>query len=721
MTKPLSSTRQKSRSLRRMLRRQVASRRLVVELQVLHEVGRAINQALQLDEVLHTIHVQTGRLMDTRHFYIALYDAQQHMIEFSLAVEGGEIVAWTPRPWNDGITEWVITNNRPLRINYSHDPTLTTPIVIGITPRSILAVPISIGDNVFGMMSVQSPERDDAYTERDQFILTMIADQAAVAIANARRFEAVNNELAQRLAQLETLEAIVRDLNATLDAELILEHLVARVCTTMKADAGMVALISENRQFLVVKSLYGYSVTNRQFMSSGWSIDRGIAGKVVRTRLPEWTADVRVSTDYVSSRDSTLSQMTVPIKHKNQVLGVLILESDKLAAFNQEMLRFVCQVADHAALSIYNAQIYQQTLAQQTLLEQRSQQLTEVLRISQALSANLNLDALLPEIVQAIQTSLGFNIALLNMIDETDPTKMRRRAAVGIPDEHWASMKAQLIDVAWYQNVMRDEFRVSRSYFIPHSYASRLGIGYEPGDAFRPKLGERAPHEWHEEDGLFVPLYDSDGRFISVLSVDDPRDRRKPSIESVQVLEIFATQAAIAIENANTYSQTQHEAITDGLTGLYNQRHFSTMLIREVAMAGRYGYPLSLLAIDIDYFKHYNDNFGHLAGNIVLRQFADLLRQHVRDVDIVSRNGGEEFTIILPKTDLVGAAMLAERLRRTTAEHQFFHSHITVSVGVATLESLMDGETLHHLADEALYEAKNSGRNVVNVAPQRMS
>ncbi|HYF61746.1 MAG TPA: diguanylate cyclase [Herpetosiphonaceae bacterium] len=718
MTKPLVLPRPGRHANARQPLGRDRARRLIKELNALHEIGRAISRAWHLSDVLETIYVQTSRLMDTRHLYIALYHAEQNIIEFALARENGKRVDWPPREWGRGLTEWLMENKRPLRISSESLAQDMAPIVFGAAPKSFLGVPILLGDAVLGVLSVQSTEQSDAFSSRDEYILTMIADQAAVAIAHAQRFAAVDQQLQQRVAQLEALEATVRDLNETLDVSVILNRLLERACVTVGADAGMVTLITEDRQSLIVKAIRGYPEEIQYYQKPGWSINRGLAGYVARTGQPDFCPDVRRSPYYAASRPSTLSQISVPIIHNTVVLGVLVLESDHLGTFSLDLTRFIVQIADHAALSIHNARIHEQAVQQQHLLTQRSQQLGEVLRISQALSANLNLDVLLPEIVGAIRSSLGFGIALLSLIDKDDPTMMRRRAEVGVPPAQWEMMKGQLVPISWYEGVMREEFRISRSYYIPHSHAEHAVIwDNSENDIYRPDLGERGADEWQSDDALFVPLFDSDGRLISVLSVDDPHDRHTPSFDSVQVLEIFASQAAIAIENASLYATTQELAITDGLTGLYNQRHFITMLEREVAVGLRYAYPLSLLALDLDHFKQYNDTFGHLAGNVLLRDFAAVLRANVRDVDVIARVGGEEFVIIVPKTDEHGAMQLAERLRVSIAAQPFLHRRVTVSIGVASLHAGMDATMLHHLADQALYDAKRSGRNAVMAAP----
>lgn len=155
-------------------------------------------------------------------------------------------------------------------------------------------------------------------------------------------------------------------------------------------------------------------------------------------------------------------------------------------------------------------------------------------------------------------------------------------------------------------------------------------------------------------------------------------------------------------------------AITDGLTGLNNHRKFQEYLEREFAVAQRTGVPLSLVLLDVDRFKQFNDEYGHQAGDEVLRRVAGVLLQVARESDFVARYGGEEFVIVMPGTDNDGALKGAERLRLAIAQGDWPYQPVTASLGVATVdESVPDRETLISLADQALYTAKRSGRNRV--------
>ena len=164
--------------------------------------------------------------------------------------------------------------------------------------------------------------------------------------------------------------------------------------------------------------------------------------------------------------------------------------------------------------------------------------------------------------------------------------------------------------------------------------------------------------------------------------------------------------------------QLQQLAVTDGLTGLYNYPYFKHKLQVEIARSKRHGLPVSLLMMDIDFFKMYNDHFGHPLGDRILKRFSNLLFEHVRQIDILSRYGGEEFALILPGTPKESAGIVAEKLR-TLIEKSYFplseklpFGRVTMSVGVAGYpDDAKNDEELIRNADQALYRAKKEGRN----------
>jgi len=166
--------------------------------------------------------------------------------------------------------------------------------------------------------------------------------------------------------------------------------------------------------------------------------------------------------------------------------------------------------------------------------------------------------------------------------------------------------------------------------------------------------------------------------------------------------------------------QSIEMAITDGLTGLYNRRYMESHLGSLLEQAGARGKPLTIMVLDIDFFKSINDTYGHDAGDDVLREFAVRIRKSIRGIDLACRLGGEEFVIVMPETDMAVATIVAERLRRRIASEAFMIAQgakgidVTISIGIATLDTADDtASTILKRADQALYRAKRDGRNRV--------
>jgi diguanylate cyclase (GGDEF)-like protein len=186
---------------------------------------------------------------------------------------------------------------------------------------------------------------------------------------------------------------------------------------------------------------------------------------------------------------------------------------------------------------------------------------------------------------------------------------------------------------------------------------------------------------------------------------------------------LLAGQAVVALENARLHRIVEREALVDELTGLANRRQAERALDVEISRATRFGSPLSAVVIDLDDFKSVNDIHGHQAGDAVLRELADVLRDGLRQFDVASRWGGEEFLVVLPGTDAEGAEHVAKRLRVSLARRVIrapsgAEARVTASFGVAALESSAGRDELVRRADAALYQAKRAGKNCVVVGTQ---
>ena len=222
-------------------------------------------------------------------------------------------------------------------------------------------------------------------------------------------------------------------------------------------------------------------------------------------------------------------------------------------------------------------------------------------------------------------------------------------------------------------------------------------------------------------NGILYPLYGPEKLRGSLILLFP--ETRASEISNNQYYDEIAAAVSIGFKQLISQQKAHKEAITDGLTKLYNHRFFLNQLTQEMDRSRRYQNPLSLLMMDIDNFKNYNDINGHPAGDALLAKVAQLFLSAVRKTDYVTRYGGEEFAIILPETPLLNAELVAEKLRRTIENAQFDNQkaqpegNLTISIGVAEqTKELNSCKDFVKIADEALYKSKESGKNRVTLA-----
>lgn len=233
------------------------------------------------------------------------------------------------------------------------------------------------------------------------------------------------------------------------------------------------------------------------------------------------------------------------------------------------------------------------------------------------------------------------------------------------------------------------------------------------GDEFNPsflnKIGMRS--------GLIIPLVVRD-RVLGAAFLQDCAKAREWSIDDISLIGSLCDQVAVGIENAELHMEIERQAVTDGLTGVANRRSFNESLTKEFERAKRYGQPLSLAVIDLDFLKKINDTYGHMTGDEAIKAIGTVLQQSSRSIDITARYGGEEFCVLLPNTEVDMAEQLAERLRRLIRETEIDGpGALSASIGVASFPLHADAaESLFLRADEALYRAKQEGRNKVKVS-----
>jgi diguanylate cyclase (GGDEF)-like protein len=252
---------------------------------------------------------------------------------------------------------------------------------------------------------------------------------------------------------------------------------------------------------------------------------------------------------------------------------------------------------------------------------------------------------------------------------------------------------------------------IVKSVFDDHSTA----LIKKPDPDQNPRLATLMPFA---RNVVVVPLF-AEGAPVGVLILEHPSKSARIERRLVVMIEQFAAHAALTIRNAWLLEQVQRMAETDALTGVANRRVFELTLQRELARSERNGEQLTLLMVDVDHFKRFNDTHGHQEGDNVLRGVAAALREASREFDVVARYGGEEFAVILPSCSTKESLVVADRLRESISDLKAA-SPVTASAGVATFPThALDMQALIKASDEALYESKRAGRDRVTRSRRR--
>lgn len=266
----------------------------------------------------------------------------------------------------------------------------------------------------------------------------------------------------------------------------------------------------------------------------------------------------------------------------------------------------------------------------------------------------------------------------------------------------------------YFEDSQSSALHEARNYFLEGTNFSQFNVITETEKSF---VEGEEPECSTIRSIVTMPLM-ARGEAIGILTLNSPKpDAFTEDIQ--QVLKIIEYPASVVVDNARLHERTKKMAITDGLTRLYNHKHFYELLEQEFHRTKRYQASVVMIMIDIDFFKQINDTYGHQVGDDILKELAIVVRSQVRDIDILARYGGEEFAALLPQTSLEQAAIVAERIRNAVEKNEFSTSKgiikITVSLGVSGYPEMDINSQVELVkrADAALYRAKETGKNRV--------
>jgi diguanylate cyclase (GGDEF)-like protein len=395
--------------------------------------------------------------------------------------------------------------------------------------------------------------------------------------------------------------------------------------------------------------------------------------------------------NFAIANEATLQHLPrtlwIPLVMKGQLFGLLML-SEKLGGHPYSDIErdLLSVMARQIAVALYNHSL-------NFKLDLKVVELERLHEITSIIHSTLNRTTIIRELVAHAVSLLNARRGVLFTFDEA---RGELELAASFNFHYWPQGTAFPLQDLWLESV----------------------ILTNRGEIFDNPLV--IPAEFDSFTCLAVPISSRD-QVVGVLAVFDKEAGMGIGAFTdgdMQLLSALAVQAAASIENARLYEM----ATVDGLTKLYIRRHFEQRFIEEIRRTQRYGTHLSLMMIDIDHFKRFNDSYGHACGDEALKLVAGVIKRSVReDLDIAARYGGEEMMVLMPETDTEGARILAERVRMAIEETPLPGPNgevlqVTVSIGVATLPlHAQSDETLMEAADQALYASKHAGRNRVTV------
>jgi diguanylate cyclase (GGDEF)-like protein len=342
------------------------------------------------------------------------------------------------------------------------------------------------------------------------------------------------------------------------------------------------------------------------------------------------------------------------------------------------------------------------------LLEKKLNEIYVHYHIARTISSLLDLHEMLEQVIGIIKSSLPLERISVYLLDERREKlelafhsgfEMHRPATISIGE----GTPGRVVETG------------------EHVHIHDLSLFYETFNDFIHYAGEE------KRGGSYIGItLKVHNMTIGVIGMDNS-SKYGLTVDDMDFMAILSHQLAAGIEKALFFNKIERISQHDGLTGLYNHRVFQEKLQQEISRRSRTQKPLALIMLDIDHFKQYNDNFGHQAGDAVLKKLSNIISQQSRchTIDTCCRYGGEEFAIIIPELELQQAVEVAKRLRKAVEEAVFIitdtklESKVTISVGVATVSGDEDAtpEKLVKKADDALYLSKRNGRNQVTYFP----
>lgn len=603
----------------------------------------------------------------------------------------------------------ILKNGHPIAVMDVENSPYISPKVASIFPsRSMLGLPLIVQERKLGALVL-------GYNNRHSFDPNQIAraeitaEQVAIVLSKAQLLE----EERKQVKQLTALHDVaVTSIQANNEDELI-ERVTGIIGKNLFPDNFGILLYDEKNDELCAHPSYHFSSAGG-FDLRKIQLGVGITGQVAMTGKPQRIGYAGRVEQYLLVDERTVSEVCVPIKFKDQLLGVINAESSKRDAFTADDERLLITFAGQLAMAM--EQLRKSKMEREWLnqLAHSNDLIYSITQITTQIERELTTDEIIRTLGNELRNmGLTCIMAVNNISQESftinytsiePPSLEKVDHGLGYPLLKYTFSRERLNRLLSTRDILHpgtvpdpeDEVHILFTDINKPGVAEILkGIGFTANTQVL-----RLPVLFEESLLGILWIW---GDFIR--TTDLP------------IMSILAKQIGVSLERARLFQEVQSLALTDPLTGLHNRRNIFELGRIEFSRALRMSRSFCCMMLDLDHFKQINDNYGHQAGDQVLHEFAQRCEASVREVDLVGRYGGEELVIFLPETDLTTAKQVAERLRKSIAETPIYEISVTVSIGVAAKDgNTMDLETLIARADQAMYIAKHKGRNRIAVS-----
>lgn len=588
-----------------------------------------------------------------------------------------------------------------------------SPNVAALFPsRSMLGIPLITQQHKLGAILLGYNNRHHM-ADGDIVDVDIVAEQVALVLSKSQLLE----EERRQVRQLTALHDVALISIEADDEDQLIERVTDLIGKNLYPDNFGVLIFHEQLGMLCPHPSYRFYMAD-DLKVQNVALGSGITGHVAESGQPWRVGNVRRIPTYIDVDDRTISELCVPIKFKERILGVINAESTKRDAFTADDERMLVTLAGQLATAIEQLRKAQ---AERIILDQLAHDrdlIYSIAQITAHIERSLNAD----QIVQTMGSELE-KIGLTCMMAVYDQDQKSFKI-------NYTSMRPRLLgiveDALGYPLVNYCFPRHHLNPFLKDDDLHRPAVLSDPAEEIRVlfnQINRTSVSAILERIGIVngieplrLPLVFEEN-LLGILWVWGKGVTRS----DLPILSIFSKQIGVTLERSRLFQEVQSLALTDPLTGLQNRRSLFELGRIEFSRSQRMGRPFSCMMLDVDHFKEINDNHGHQIGDQVLQEFGKRYKAYVREIDLVGRYGGEEFMILLPETDRDRALMAAERIRNAVAQNPISTTagplDLTISIGVAT----MDDKTTHldalvARADQALYIAKHKGRNRVSIS-----